>query len=367
MPTGLSNQPEATQTSIRDMLLVLASLVVILAGARAASNLLIPFLLALFIAVVCSAPIKALRNRGVPGWLAGIAVGSGALLAVVLLFLLLGSTAANFADSMPAYQQQFATLLDTLANWLNQHGFRINQQAIQEAFNPADALGFFGSVISSLGEVLSNFVLIIFTAIFLLADASSFSAKLAASKSQHHGRYLAAFQQLAVAMNGYITTKALVSLFTAAMIWLGLVLLGVEFAVLWAFLAFILNFIPNIGSIIAAVPPVLLSLLALNPVLTGLIVALYIGVNMIVGNVIEPRWMGQRVGLSTLTVFLSLVVWGWMFGAVGMLLSVPLTMTLKFLALQHPSTLWISVMLSNPNTELQSTNDNNQSIEADDV
>ena len=365
MPSGSSAQPGSAPTHIRDIFLVLASLVIILAGARAASNLLIPLLLALFLAIICSSPIDALRRRGVPGWLSAIAVGTGILLSFALMLLMLGSTAENFAKAVPTYQQQFTHLVDTWTQWLNGHGITVSRKAIDEAFDPADALGFFGGFISSLGEVLSNFVLILFTVIFLLADASSFGAKLAASQSQDHGRYLAAFQQLVVAMNGYITTKALVSLLTAGMIWLGLFLLGVEFAVLWAFLAFILNFVPNIGSIIAAVPPVLLSLLALNPVLTGLIIALYLGVNMIVGNVIEPRWMGQRVGLSTLAVFISLVFWGWMFGAVGMLLSVPLTMTLKFLAMQHPSTMWISILLSNPNTDTEMQSNQDQPTEAE--
>jgi AI-2 transport protein TqsA len=367
MPTGSSAQPGSVQSSIRDMLLVLASLVVILAGARASSGLLMPFLLALFLAIMCSAPINSLRDRGLPGWLATIAVGTGMLLTIALLFLMLGSTVENFSKAVPTYQHQFTTLVDIWTSWLSGHGINISRSAIDEAFDPADALGFFGSFISSLGEVLSNFVLISFTVIFLLADASSFGAKLAASQSQNHGRYLAAFHQLVISMNGYITTKALVSLLTAVMIWLGLLLLDVEFAVLWAFLVFILNFVPNIGSIIAAVPPVLLSLLALNPVLTGLIVALYIGVNTIVGNVIEPRWMGRRVGLSTLTVFVSLVFWGWMFGAVGMLLSVPLTMTLKFLAMQHPSTLWISIMLSNPDADHEEVPENDQKMEAQDA
>lgn len=365
MPIASPAQPGSSPTSIRDMFLVLASLVIILAGARAAANLLIPFLLALFLAVICGSPIEGLRRRGLPGWLAAIIVGAAVLLTIGLLFVLLGSTADNFVKAIPIYQRQLAELVGTWAQWLSGHGITISRTALDEVFGPAHALGFFGGFISSLGDLLSNFMLILFTVIFLLADASSFGAKLAASQSQKHGHYLASFQQMVLAMNEYITTKALVSLLTAALVWLGLFLLGVDFAVLWAFLAFILNFVPNIGSIIAAVPPVLLSLLAMNPLLTGLIIMLYLGVNTIVGNVIEPRWMGQRVGLSTLAVFLSLVFWGWMFGAVGMLLSVPLTMTLKFLAMQHPSTLWISVLLANPRDPLTGIVDDEPSQEAE--
>ena len=333
--------------NIRDGFIVLACVVIVLAGARAASPLLVPFLLALFIAIICGTPINNLQKRGLPAWLASIIVGSGVICAIVLMFVLLGSTANDFVNAMPVYQSQFAALLDSWTAHLKDYGVTLNRSGLDEAFNPSAALGFFGGFLKGFGDVLSNFFLILFTVVFLLADASSFGQKLRASENQNHGRYLEAFKDLVVAMNSYITTKTLVSALTGTLVWLGLLLLGVEFAILWGFLAFLLNFVPNIGSIIAAIPPVLLSLLEMNPVLTGLIILLFLSVNMLVGNVIEPRWMGQRLGLSTLAVFLSLVFWGWMFGAVGMLLSVPLTMSLKFLAMQHPGTLWISVLLSN--------------------
>ena len=347
----MTSAPESTPVpvhgSIRDSFVVLASVVIVLAGARFASPLLVPFLLALFIAIICGTPINRLQDKGLPPWLAATTVGLVLAGSLALLFVLLGTTAEDFVQALPNYQAQFAQLVDSWTHWLAAKGVTVSRTGLEEALDPAAALGFFGGFISGFGDVLSNFVLILFTVVFLLADASSFGAKLGASEQQNHGRYLEAFKDLVVAMNSYITTKTLVSALTGALVWVGLTLLDVEFAVLWAFLAFILNFVPNIGSIVAAIPPVLLSLLEADPVLSGLIIGLYVGINMLVGNVIEPRWMGQRLGLSTLAVFLSLVFWGWMFGAVGMLLSVPLTMTLKHLALQHPSTVWLAVLLSN--------------------
>jgi predicted PurR-regulated permease PerM len=147
-------------------------------------------------------------------------------------------------------------------------------------------------------------------------------------------------------MNSYITTKAMLSLLTGGLISAGMWLMDVQFALLWGFLAFLLNFIPNIGSIIAAVPAVLLSLLERDPLLTGMIIALYLLVNTLVGNIIEPRFMGHRLGLSTLAVFLSLIFWGWVFGPVGMLLSVPLTMVIKFIAEQQAGSAWFAVLIS---------------------
>ncbi|MEP5569222.1 MAG: AI-2E family transporter [Halioglobus sp.] len=339
--------PVSSAPSLRDVFVLLASLVITFAGARYASSLLVPLLLAVFIAIICASPISSLKQRGLPGWLASIVVGAFALFLLLLMGALLGRAGGAFIGELPGYQQQFQVLMSGWLNWFSQRGLELDTNAMSGMLNPATALGFFGSFLSGLGDVLANFVLILFTVVFILADAPSFPGKMAGGESQGYHRYMAAFQDLVQAMNSYIVTKALVSLLTGGLIWLGLALLDVKFAVLWAFLAFLLNFVPNIGSTVAAVPAVLLSLLDMDPLLTGGIIVLYLLVNTLVGNVIEPRWMGQRVGLSTLAVFLSLIFWGWMFGPVGMFLSVPLTMTVKFLAMQNPSTIWISVLLSN--------------------
>ena len=332
---------------VRDALLIMASLVILIAGARSASGLLAPFLLAVFIAVICGSPIHALTRRGIPDWLASTLVGLGIASVLALMFLLLGTTADQFVEAMPTYQAQFQGLLDRWVSVLANSGIEVSRTGIAEALDPAAIMGFFGGFLGGLGETLSNVVLIVFTVIFLLGDISSFPEKLALNSGERAGRSLEALQELTAGMNNYIATKTLISLLTGFLIWLGLWLLGVEFAVLWGFLAFLLNFIPNIGSPLAAVPPLLLSLLNADPVHTGLILALYLAVNTVIGNIIEPAVMGQRLGLSTLAVFLSLIFWGWVFGAVGMLLSVPLTMVVKFIAQQQPGTAWFAILVSN--------------------
>jgi len=345
-PVALPASANQLRPVLRDAFLIMVSVVVILAAAREASSLLVPFLLALFIAVICGAPISALRQRGLPGWAAASTVGAVVLFAFTLLVVILGRSTGAFLDELPVYELQFEELVDSWLAQLTAQGIEVDPSVFETLLDPADAIAFVGNFLSGLGEVLTNFVLILFTVIFILADASNFPHKLATGQDRSYHRYLNAFQDLVRAMNDYIVTKGLVSALTGALIWLGLVALDVKFALLWGFLAFLLNFIPNVGSVVAAAPAVLLSLLEKDPLLTGTMVLLYVGVNTIVGNAIEPRWMGQKVGLSTLTVFLSLVFWGWMFGPVGMFLSVPLTMAIKFLAMQNPGTLWLSVLLS---------------------
>ncbi len=355
-----SSSSDLSTESVRDSLLIMASLVIIIAGARLSANVLTPFLLALFIAVICGTPINTLARRGLPTWLASVLVGLGIAAVLFAMVVLLGSTSDEFIAALPQYQLQFQALLDQWIGWLANHGLPVSQDSLSGILDPAAAVGFFGNFLTGLGDTLRNVVLILFTVIFLLADASSFPRKLSMSSGAGPEKSLAALQELAGAMNGYIATKTMVSLLTGFLIWLGLVLMDVPFAVLWGFLAFLLNFIPNIGSALAALPAILLSLLEADPVLSGMIIALYLGVNTLVGNVIEPAVMGQRVGLSTLAVFLSLVFWGWMFGAVGMLLSVPLTMVLKFLTQQRSGTIWLALLVSNipaQETEQQHTQD----------
>lgn len=146
-------------------------------------------------------------------------------------------------------------------------------------------------------------------------------------------------------VNRYLGIKTLTSLVTGIVIAVWLAIQGVDFPVMWGVFAFMLNYIPNIGSIIAAVPAVLLALIQLGPLPAGMAAIGFLVVNILVGSVIEPKVMGQGIGLSVLVVFLSLAFWGWVLGPVGMLLSVPLTMAVKIALSGRESTKWLSILL----------------------
>jgi predicted PurR-regulated permease PerM len=148
------------------------------------------------------------------------------------------------------------------------------------------------------------------------------------------------------AVQRYVALKSLISIATGILIWIWLLVLGIDFAPLWGFMAFLLNYIPNIGSILAAIPAVSLALVQLGPGSAVAALAGYLVVNNVVGNFVEPRIMGRGMGLSTLVVFISLVAWGWIFGTIGMLLSVPLTMTLKIGFESSRDHRWVSRLLS---------------------
>jgi predicted PurR-regulated permease PerM len=177
-----------------------------------------------------------------------------------------------------------------------------------------------------------------------LLEVSSFPIKLRAVLGDPKQKF-PKFTEFADDMKRYMVIKTFLSLATGVLIAFWLYILDVDYPILWGFIAFLLNYIPNIGSIVAAIPALILAFIQFGIGSAVLVTVGYIVVNFIIGNVIEPRLMGRKFGLSTLVVFLSLIFWGALLGLVGAILSVPLTMTLKFAFENNESTRWIAVLL----------------------
>jgi AI-2 transport protein TqsA len=335
--------------NVGNSILLAAGVVIVLSGAKLASAIIVPFLLSLFITIILVAPIEALIKRGILPWLSLLIVVSAMLVFFAGIFIIVGTTASAFTADLPTYQSDLQALVTNAAGWFDARGIDVSASGLKSVLNPGRIVGFIQRFVGDIGGALGNIMLIVFTVIFLLADVNLIKRKLAWHQRKHSAveEQLGSLSDLVVLLSTYTKIKAAVSLLTGLLIWLGLSLMGIKYPVLWGLLAFLLNFIPTVGSIIAAFPVLILALLSLDPVLLMMIVALYLAVNIVVGNFIEPIWMGEEVGLSTLFVFLSMVFWGWLFGPVGMLLSVPLTVAVKFLSLRNPRTLWLSVLLSN--------------------
>ncbi|MEJ2334545.1 MAG: AI-2E family transporter [Gemmatimonadales bacterium] len=306
------------------MLISAAAFVVVIAGMRAAAGMLVPFFLAVFISILCTGPLDFLRKIGLPRWLAVSIVVLGLLAFGTAVGTLLGSSIFDFTRGLPLYQRRLETEIQALLVWLRSFGFDVSGEFVMRYFELGKILDLVGIILNALRGVLTNTVLILITIIFILFETiSAFSEDV----------------------RRYIGIKTLVSLGTGGLVAAWLAYLGVEYPLLWGLLAFVLNYIPTIGSYIAAVPGVLFAYLQLGPG-TGLAAAIgYLVVNTLMGNVIEPRVMGRGMGLSTLVVFVSLVFWGWVLGPVGMLLSVPLTVILKRALELRDTTRWIGVLL----------------------
>jgi predicted PurR-regulated permease PerM len=323
-----------------------AAFVVVIAGMRAAAGMLVPFFLALFIAVLCTGPLDFLRKIGLPRWLAVTIVVLGLLGIGTAVGTLLGSSIFDFTRGLPLYQRRLETEIQALLGWVRSFGYDVSGDFVMRYFELGKILDLVGIILTALRGVLTNTVLILITIIFILIEASGVPIKLRAALGEAEGA--SAFETISrfsEDVRRYIGIKTMVSLGTGALVAAWLAYLGVEYPLLWGLLAFVLNYIPTIGSYIAAIPGVLFAYLQLGPG-AGLAATIgYLVVNTLMGNVIEPRVMGRGMGLSTLVVFVSLVFWGWVLGPVGMLLSVPLTVILKRALELREGTRWIGVLL----------------------
>lgn len=335
--------PETTLSAPLRILIGLACFVVIIAGMKASAEILMPFLLASFIAIIAAPAIFWLERRKVPAALAITIV----ILAVVLFFALVGTligTSVNdFTQQLPDYQLRLGDEINAVTAWLNARGFNISFEGVTQYVDPGRAMQLVSNFLKGLGGVLSNTFLIFLTVIFILAEASSFPRKLRLMLGP--GGSIGGFEQFLKRMNAYIKIKTLTSLGTGALVSIWLLILGVDYALLWGVLAFLLNYVPNIGSIIASIPAILLAFIQHGTLSAILTAAGYIAVNVGIDNFIAPRFTGRGVGLSTLVVFLSLLFWGWVLGPVGMLLSVPLTMIAKIALDSREDTRWLGIIL----------------------
>jgi len=326
-----------------NLLITAAALVVVIAGMQAAASLLVPFLLAAFIAIICLPPLNWLTRHNIPAGIAVLIITLTLLLAGSLIGVFVGASVADFSHNLPNYQARLSDQTASLLTWLASFGLDINSQLLRDSLDPSAAMGMAGNLLSGLGNVLANTFLIILTVIFLLVEATALPNKWTAMGRD--APCTAGFGKFRESVNSYMAVKGWVSLATGIIIAIWLVVLDVDYPLLWGLLAFLFNFVPNIGSVIAAIPAVLLALVQLGPGTAIGVGAGYLAVNIIMGSVVEPRFMGKGVGLSTLIVFISLIFWGWVLGPVGMLLSVPLTMVVKLALEAGQDTHWISILL----------------------
>lgn len=328
------------------ILITLAAFVIVVAGIRAAEAIVLPFLLSIFIAVISAPALIWLEAKKVPRWIAMLIVLGTIIFAAVLLSYFIGSSIKDFSKDLPQYQEKLTGLISSINSWANQFGVDLSTATIIDELNPGSAMQLVADMLNGLGSVFGNIFLIILTVVFILFEASSVPNKLRAGLPNAN-ESLDAFSVVAKNVNRYLAIKTLTSLATGIIITVSLAILGVDYAILWGVIAFLFNYIPNIGSIIAAVPAVLLALVQLGASHALATILIFVVVNVVIGSLIEPKLMGRQVGLSTLVVFLSLVFWGWVFGPVGMFLSVPLTMTAKIALETHHRTRWLSILLGN--------------------
>lgn len=326
-------------------IMISAAIVVVIYGMQMAKVILVPFLVAVFLALITVRPMLWLQSRRVPSILAALLIVTVIMLILALVGMILGTSIGDFTAAIPVYQARLDAIIDSavrlVADNLKGDG---SVESLRDMIDPGWAMGLVAGILNGLKDVLTNTFLIFFTMIFILLEASSGQTKFEAAFGRSE-RSLERPRVFLQNLGRYLGIKTIVSMATGFCAGLLTWSIGVDFPLLWAMLAFLLNYIPTIGSIIAAVPAVLLALVQLGPGEAGATAIGFAAINVVFGNFLEPRLMGYGVGISPLIVFVGLVFWGWVFGPVGMLLSVPLTMTLKLALESDDRTRWVAILI----------------------
>ncbi|MBA4312588.1 MAG: hypothetical protein C0417_08150 [Chlorobiaceae bacterium] len=325
-------------------LVIAAALVVIIYGINQAQSVVALFLVSGFLALIGTPPVLWLERKRVPSIVAVMIIMVGMITFLLIIGAVVGTSLNIFSDALPFYQKRLQEQVLALKPLLASKHIVVTNKVLLEYFNPGPVIGLAASLFAGMGSALSNIVLILFTVTFILLEASSFPIKIRSVL----GDPRQAFPQFTKFVNDikrYMVIKTIISLAVGVIIGLWLFILGVDFPVLWGFLAFLLHYVPNLGSIISAIPAVLLALIELGMGPAALAAAGYLVVGTTLGNVVEPRLMGRKLGLSTLVVFISLIFWGSLLGPIGVVLCIPLTMTLKFGLEINKDTRWIAVLL----------------------
>ena len=338
--------PIAARSGWTNPLFGFAAAVVTVAGLQAFGGLLGPLFLALVLMVTVAPIAGALRRRGVPRWLATL-VTLGAVYAI--LVALVGSlvyAAAELARVLPSYGPQLNVLLGEASALLATIGVGpVQIQAALDQFDLGSVVGVLQGFLAQFAGLLSNLLLILSVLLFMAIDSATFPERLRAlGRSRPH--VVEALTSFAHGTRRFLAVAAVFGLIIAVLDVAVLWVLGVPLALLFGLVSFIANFVPNVGFVIALAPPALLALLEGGPGLMLAVIVAFMVINVALQTVIQPRFVGDAVGLSVTVTFLALVFWGFVVGPLGALLAIPLTLLAKALLIDiHPHTRWIDVLI----------------------
>lgn len=348
------------------VLLSLACVIIIIAGLKLAAGICVPVAMGLFLGVLSMPILNFFDTRcRMPRPLAVIST-------ILIDLLLLGGIVYVLSGVIPElqrrgpeyaqrlqkqaieYSQQIDTQLEKFESWGTHFGIDTKegsiptfQEMVREYWNTDRMLGLINStsLVERFTSLASQSFFVVILMIFVLAESKRYSEKVRGVLDEH-GPDLSRFQRSTVDIQHYLLLKAAVSLLTGILAWISCLVIGVEFALLWGVVAFLLNFIPVIGSIVAALPPVIVALVMQGFWPAAIVLICYLGINICIGNFLEPKLLGDSFGISTIVVILSVLVWGFIWGAAGMFLAVPLTMMVKVWLDNTPELRWISVLIS---------------------
>lgn len=323
----------------------LAAFVVVIAGIKSASAIIVTLLVALFLALITAPLSISLKNRGVPNSLSVLTALVLLLSIVAGLSAVVGGSVNAFSAAAPIYEARLNDQLESLWIIAASYDIPIDANQLRQTLNTSGVFTLLSNLLTALGALLTNGFLILLIVVFILMEAASMPQKVRVAFGRGEHEPFVAFTQFMKHLNQYLLIKTLIGVLTGVAVTGFLLSEGVDFPFVLGLLAFLLNYIPTLGSILAGVPAVILAFLEFGLGSAGLTTLVYLGVNIGLGQIIEPRLQGQGLGLSPMVVFLSLVFWGWLLGIVGILLAIPLTMTAKLAFEESPKYRWLAVLL----------------------
>lgn len=326
LPTGLLDQLDRRYRVI----VTVAALVVIAAGIRTAASLLDSLLLALLLTVVVLPAFDAFRRRG---FSTGVAITFTTLLLLGIALALLGFlgvSGTQLVKVLPGYQEKLEGFRRGLESVLLARGIEPDKVMSLDLINPSRILGLAANFMSGVGKVLSQSLLLILIVAFILVETGSRAGSVRAG---------ALFHTMAKDVRQYLIITAATGLGFSVLVYVFMLALGTDLALVWAVLAFVMNFVPSIGMVLSLVPPVLLTLLEAGWQRAIVILAGFLVLNFIIDNIVKPRFMQSGLDVSPLVSLLSLIVWSFLLGPIGALLALPLTIALRRLWLDPAPTI----------------------------
>ncbi len=303
------------------------------------SSFTIPFVMAIILYLLSSPFIDRLESKKIPHWAALLLVGLITAGVVTLLGLLAYSSVEMLAQGLPKYQHRYQQIISFFSQISKKYPM-LKLEEIPSSLNLTDLSSFILSTMGSFVKFLTGLTLMFLFFAFMLVGKGNFEKKLNRLYDGAKGERIREItREVEEKVYKYLWTKTLISLITGFNTWLILLLFGVDFAFVWGFLTFVFNYIPNVGPIFITIPPLLIALLKFGKLLPVVILLIFLALNhMVMGNFVEPRWMGKTLNLSPLLVLFSLIFWGWLWGVMGMLLSVPLLSIIKIVLESFPET-----------------------------
>ncbi len=333
--------------------------IIVIAGLKIGAPVINPVLMAVFFSVIIYHPIHWLKEKGINGVLSIIIVIISLLIVLLLMGGVVTRSVMHFSQNLPEYKDQLHAITKSTVAMMNGYGLDMSPDTVSQNFSAGSVFGYVSKFITGIGGLLGQITLLVLVVGFILGETNSFPIKLKAVLKDPEIS-LGNITSISRNIRYYLGIKTFTGLIGGISVALVLFFMQIEYAIIWGILVLLMRYIPNIGSVIAAIPILLFVLI--QDGITGVIWAglAYGVINFVIGQIIEPKFLAKSMNLSTLAVFLSLVFWGWILGDIGMLLAVPITMAMKISLESRENSRWMAIMLGSEESAKDALNEKSQ-------